>query len=147
MNKINNLIDFNLDFNNDSPKKSEETVFYRFKVFKKNSENKKNTIGMAYLMEGQSIYKLKLWSFLNESYFLYPLKEDPSKFFIKTRELNKSPNPKSKYFWNVIGNGKLNTSEGAIELNFDLFEKMIFVSLYPENSATPFGQPIEALIA
>src|SRR5690606_15874730 len=96
--------------------------FYRFQIFTQGSE-KKNTVGMAYLKEGQTIYTLRLWTFLEDKFFLLPNKDDQTKYFIMTRESNKSPSSKNKYFWNIVGNAKTDSSMGVIELNFDLLEK------------------------
>lgn len=115
--------------------------FYRFQIFTHGSE-KKNTVGMAYLKEGQTIYTLRLWTFLEDKFFMLPSKDDSTKYLLMTREPNKSQSSKNKYFWNIIGNAKADSSKGVIELNFDLFEKKIYMNIFPEESATPYGQPI-----
>ena len=116
--------------------------FFRFQVFVKNNEDKKNTVGMAYLKEGQSLYTLRLWTFLDDKFFLLPSKEDSSKYLVMTREPNKNPNAKNKYFWNVVGNAKANAAQSVLEINFDLFEKKVFMNIFPETSATPYGLPV-----
>lgn len=121
--------------------KMNSTKFYRFQIFTQGSE-KKNTVGMAYLKEGQSIYTLRLWTFLEDKFFLLPSKEDSSKYLLMTREPNKSNTSKNKYFWNIVGNAKADSSKGVIELSFDLFDKKLFMSMFPEESATPYGQPV-----
>lgn len=115
--------------------------FYRFQIFVQGSE-KKNTVGMAYLKEGQTIYTLRLWTFLEDKFFLLPNKDDSKKYLLMTREPNKSPSSKNKYFWNIVGNATADSSKGVIELNFDLFDKKIYMNIFPEESATPYGQPI-----
>lgn len=115
--------------------------FFRFQIFVQGNE-KKNTVGMAYLKEGQSIYTLRLWTFLDDKFFLLPSKEDATKYLLMTREPNKSQSSKNKYFWNIVGNAKADSSKGVIELNFDLFEKKIYMSIFPEETATPYGQPV-----
>jgi hypothetical protein len=75
--------------------KMNTTKFYRFQIFVKGNE-KKNTVGMAYLKEGQSIYTLRLWTFLEDKFFLLPSKEDSAKYLLMTREPNKSNNSKNK---------------------------------------------------
>lgn len=117
------------------------TKFYRFQVFVQGAEKKK-TVGMAYLKEGQSIYTLRLWMFVNDKYFLLPSKEDPAKYLLMTREPNKSNSSKNKYFWNIVGNAKVDSAKGVMEMDFDLLDKKVFMSIYPEESATPYGQPI-----
>lgn len=111
--------------------------FYRFQIFVKDSEGKKKTVGMAYLGEGQNIYTVRLWTFLGEKYFLLQSQDDQTKFFVMTREPNKSPNAKNKYFWNIVGNAKTNTSQSVLEINFDLIEKIFYLNLFPETSSTP----------
>lgn len=121
------------------------TKFYRFQLFiQKNDQknNKKKTVGMAYLKEGQGIYTLRLWTLLDDKYFLIPNRDDASKYFIMTRETNKARESKNKYFWNIVGNATTDSTKSVIELNFDLLDKKIFMSIFPEESATPYGQPV-----
>lgn len=121
--------------------KLKETKFYRFQVFTEGA-GRKNTVGMAYLKEGQNIYTLRLWTFLEDKFFLLPNREDPTKYLLMTREPNKSGASKNKYFWNIVGNARTDSAKGVIEMNFDLFDKKIFMNIFPEDSATPFGQPV-----
>ena len=118
--------------------------FFRFQVFVKTNEEKKNTVGMAYLKEGQSMYTLRLWTFLEDKFYLLPSREDSAKYLVMTREPNKTPNSKNKYFWNIVGNAKANSANGVLEINFDLFDKKVFMNLFPETSATPYGLPVPA---
>src|SRR6478609_6651948 len=94
--------------------------FYRFQIFTQGNE-KKNTVGMAYLKEGQTIYTLRLWTFLEDKFFMLPSKVDSNKYLLMTRELNKSQSSKNKYFWNIVGNAQTDSSKGVVEFNFDLF--------------------------
>lgn len=130
--------------------KSNESQFSRFQVFQATTNNQgklenKKTVGMAYTKEGQSLYTVRLWTFVNERFYVLGSKNDPSKYLIMTRELNKKENQKNKYFWNIVGNGTTNCSQGVIELHFDLFEKPIYMSIFPENSAfsSSMADPVE----
>lgn len=134
MKALKDILDTHMD-------KLKTTKFYRFQLFVQGTE-KKNTVGMAYLKEGQSIYTLRLWTFLDDKYFLLPSKEDSTKYLLMTREPNKSAKSKNKYFWNIVGNAKADSAKGVIEMNFDLLDKKIYMSIYPEESATPYGQPV-----
>ena len=126
---------------NEQAEKLKLAKFYRFQLFVQGTE-KKNTVGMAYLKEGQTIYTLRLWTFLEDKFFLLPNKDDASKYLIMTREPNKSPTSKNKYFWNIIGNAQANSANCEIEMNFDLFGKTIYMNMFPEEWASPYGQPI-----
>ncbi len=52
--------------------KMKPTKFYRFQIFVEGTESgsKKKTVGMAYLKEGQGIYTLRLWTLLEDKFFL-----------------------------------------------------------------------------
>ncbi|HXH74070.1 MAG TPA: hypothetical protein VNJ08_03850 [Bacteriovoracaceae bacterium] len=110
-----------------------EPQFYRFQVFV-NGDEKKNTVGMAWLKEGQRIYTIKLWTLLSEKFFLLPSKDDASNYLLMTREPVKSANSKKKYHWNIVGNAKALPANGVINLNFDLFDRKIFMSIYPDET-------------
>lgn len=124
--------------------KMKPTKFYRFQLFVEGTESnaKKKTVGMAYLKEGQGIYTLRLWTLLEDKYFLLPSKDDSSKYLLMTREPNKSGSNKNRYFWNIVGNAKVQSAKNVVELNFDLLEKKIYMSIFPEESATPNGKPV-----
>ncbi len=113
--------------------------YYRFAVFLGKKEHgkvaKQKTVGMSYLRNGQQMYTLKLWMHSVEKYFLLPSKDDNKKYLIMTREPNRSPNAKNKYFWNIVGNAKSLSDEGVIELCFDLLKESLYMSFFPEPSA------------
>lgn len=120
-----------------STAKSNQSQYYRFQIFQAQRNamgklEKTKVVGMAYLKEGQDTYTIRLWTFLNDKFFLLMNKNDSSRFLVMSRETNKSPTAKSKYFWNVIGNGKALSSQNCIELNFDLFEKPVYMNIFPE---------------
>ena len=115
--------------------------YRRFDVFlgEKSVENKvlkSKTVGMAYLREGDARYSIKLFTFVEDRFYLLADPHDSSLYRILTSIPNHSEGSKRKYLWNVIGTGKVNTKEGLIELSFDLFEKPIYMNLFPERSAT-----------
>lgn len=117
-----------------------KSQFYRFRVFiKDQGSEKRKTVGMAYIHEDQTIFTVRLWTFLNEKFFLVPNKEDPKKYYVYTREPNNSQSSTNKYFWNIVGNAEANTSQSELEISFDLFDKTIFLNMYPEDSANPKG--------
>ena len=106
-------------------------IFYEFKVFITDEDGNRKSVGVGILKEGQDMYHLKIWSFLQEKFFLIPSRKDAKKFFIMTREPLKNQNEKRKFNWNIVGNAKA-TDQDLIELNFDLFEKKIFLNIIPE---------------
>ncbi|MEK6554727.1 MAG: hypothetical protein AABZ31_05775, partial [Bdellovibrionota bacterium] len=96
---------------------------------------KTKSVGMAYLKAGQNNLSLRLWTFSWERYFILPHRTDSSKYLVMTREPNRSPKAKTKYFWNIVGNGTVDSIQGFITLDFDLLSKPIYVNIQPEPSA------------
>ena len=82
---------------NEQAEKTKPVKFYRFQLFVEDIDRKK-TVGMAYLKEGQGIYTLRLWTLLEDKFFLLPSKDDSSKYLLMTREPNRSSSSKNKYF-------------------------------------------------
>jgi len=121
-------------------KNSHETnQYFRFQVFQGSKDSsgkvkKTKSVGMAYLKEGQNIFSMRLWTFSWERYFILPHKTETSKYLVMTREPNRNPGAKNKYFWNIVGNGTVDSLNGFIELEFDLLGKPIYVSIHPEAS-------------
>jgi len=111
--------------------------FYRFQVFlavanEEGKLKKTKTVGMAYLKSGQGIYTVRLWTFLGERFFLVAKRGEPEKFFVMTREDNRNPGSKNKYFWNIVGNAAADTANGVVAIDFDLFDKKVYMNLFPE---------------
>ncbi|MGE3756119.1 MAG: hypothetical protein AB7H97_00090 [Pseudobdellovibrionaceae bacterium] len=125
---------------------NESNQYYRFQVFQGMKDasgkvKKTKSVGMAYLKEGQNIFSLRLWMFSWDRYFILPHKADSSKYLVMTREPNRSPKAKNKYFWNIVGNGTVDSVQGVIELEFDLLSKPIYVNIHPEPSAQTSDLP------
>lgn len=117
-----------------------ENKFYRFQIYQGEKDNKgivrkSKSVGMAYLKEGQPMLTMKLWTFVNEKFYLILNQNDASRYLVMTREPNKNPVGKNKYFWNIVGNGIIDTIAGTVTLHFDLFDKPIYMSTHPESSA------------
>lgn len=119
---------------------NEKNQYYRFQVFQGTKDqngkvSKTKSVGMAYVKEGQNIFTLRLWTFSWDRYYILPHKSDSSKYLVMTREANKTPNAKNKYYWNIVGNGFVDSAHGVIEVQMDLLEKPFFISTHPEKSA------------
>ncbi len=129
--------------NNQSPNQPQ---FHRFQVIQGKRTNdgkleKTKTVGMAYLRAGQDMYTLRLWTFLGEKYFLLPSRKEAGRYLIMTREPTKNPNSKAKYFWNIVGNAWVDSSAMCMEIEFDLFEKRVYMNLFPEAQAVAKNLP------
>jgi hypothetical protein len=112
--------------------------YYDFKIFITDKSGCKRVVGMATLKEGQDMYHIKIWSFLNEKFFLVPNRNDPKRFFIMTREALKYQTSKRKFSWNIVGCAKADDSQSTIELSFDLFDRKCILNIIPEQGNTSF---------
>lgn len=106
-------------------------TFYKFQLFVRTEEGKTKSVGTAFLEDGNIRYTIKLWSLVNEKFYLLPTEQDSRKFILMTRELNRSENAKTKYHWNVIGSAKPNQAQTELELSFDIFERKIYLNMIP----------------
>lgn len=106
--------------------------YYDFKIYILDKEGNKKVIGVATLKEGQDMYHLKIWTLLNQKFFLVPNRQDPKRFFIMTREPLRQQTAQRKFTWNIIGNAKANEAQNTIELFFDLFERKCMLHIIPE---------------
>ena len=111
-------------------------TFYKFQLFVKNEVGKTKSVGTAFLEDGNIRYTLKLWSLVNEKFYLLPTEQDPRKFILMTRELNRSESPKTKFHWNVIGSALANEAQNELEIAFDILEKKIFLNMIPLETFT-----------
>src|SRR5689334_4385123 len=93
--------------------------YSRFEVFQ-NSGKDKRVVGSAYLREGDSLITLRLWTMMNEKFFVLLSKQDPSKYLVMTREENRNSRNSNKYFWHIVGSGIVDSKNGIVQLNFDL---------------------------
>lgn len=126
---------------NDDSKK-----YYRFQVFQGEPGEggkitKTKSVGMAYLKDGQNIFTLRLWTFSWDRYYILPNKNDSSKFLVMTREPNRNPAAKNKFFWNIVGNGVADSTQGVIRIEFDLLSKPFYMNIHPESSAYSVSLP------
>lgn len=120
--------------------------FYRFQVYRgeqtADGKIKKNkSVGMAYVKEGQEMLTLRLWTFVNEKFYLILNQNDASKYLVMTREPNKNPQAKNKYLWNIVGHGDIDTVRGFVRIEFDLLDKCVYMSTHPEASARSAALP------
>lgn len=114
-------------------KPAENVNYSRFEVFQNFSDPRgKRVVGSAYLREGDSLITLRLWTMMNEKFFVLLSKDDPSKYLIMTREENRNARNSNKYFWHIVGSGVVDSKNGIVQLNFDLFDKPVFMSLHPD---------------
>jgi hypothetical protein len=116
-------------------KQIEGANYSRFEVFQ-NSGKDTRVVGSAYLREGDSLITLRLWTMMNEKFYVLLSKQDASKYLVMTREENRNVKNSNKYFWHIVGSGNVDSKNGIVQLNFDLFDRPILMSLQPDRKPT-----------
>lgn len=109
----------------------EPAKYHRFEVYQ-DDQPKKRVVGSAYHREGEGLITLRLWTFAQEKFYVLLSKVDPSKYLIMTREENRNARNSNKYFWHIVGSGVVDSKNGVVKLQFDLFDKPIYMSLHPD---------------
>ena len=118
---------------NEFTKMLDAKPYYKFQAFLgEQGQRTKRNVGMAFMKDDNSSYCLRLWSFMNERFYIVPKRGSSKEFLIMTREANRLPNPKTQYLWNVVGSASTIEDNLRLSLKFDLFEKTIFMNLIPE---------------
>ena len=123
-----------------------EQKLFRFKVFVgEEDENgrllKRRTVGMAYLKEGHYSYAIRLWTFLQERFYLFPCKHDQRKYLVVTKEKNKNEDSRNKYFSNIVGSGQFLSGLGLVKIDFDLFGRALYLNTSPEAQVLSVSLP------
>lgn len=107
----------------------------RFGLFTGRIENgevvEREQVGFAYIKPGSRMFRLKLWMYVREQYFLATNDNDPARYeilslddYLVDEEVRKS--------WHKIGAGELVGS--FIQLKFHLLGEDIFLCLFPEKA-------------
>jgi hypothetical protein len=112
---------------------------FRFEIFKGRVASdgtfaKTRTVGHAYLRSGKHAYRVKLFGALSERFVIVPKKDCSDKFTILTKEEVQTQEKGKRTYWNVVGDGETLSPQGVMKLDFDLYGKPLFMSLYPSNS-------------
>lgn len=125
--------------NTQSIQESKSTESFRFDIFRgkvgpDGTVTKTRTVGHAYQRTGKHAYKVKLFGALHERFVIVPAKENSDKYSIMTREEVHTQDKGKRTYWNVVGDGEILSPQGVMKLDFDLYGKPLFMSLYPSNT-------------
>lgn len=89
-------------------------------------------VGFAYIKPGSRMFRLKLWMFVREQYFLATNDDDPTRYEILSLDDYMLPNQEIRKSWNKVGVGELVGS--FARLRFHLLGEDIFLCLFPEKT-------------
>ncbi len=109
----------------------------RFGLFKGQIEEngevvEREQLGFAYIKPGSKMFRLKLWMFPREQYFLATDDNDPTQYVILSLDEYQLPNMEVRTHWNRVGTGELKGS--FIHLKFHLLSEDVFLCLFPTKS-------------
>lgn len=100
-------------------------------------------LGIAAHGDGHKTYKISLKTLINSDFYLIRENENNFDYLIMTRETSR--NTKRKYFWHVVGEGKLVSigNSSYVNLKWDLFPtENIYMDLHPKHIKEVSGQNI-----
>lgn len=86
--------------------------------------------GIAYLKPGSKKFRLKLWAWPNNSYFVIPSDKDPTKYDVLSLEEYTTPDGVAKSVWHRIGYGNL--AGNLIAIRIQLISDSLYLSLFPD---------------
>jgi hypothetical protein len=91
-------------------------------------------VGVAYLKPGSKTFRVKLWMFPGQQYFLAPENEKSTEYNILSLEEYQSQSQEKKASWHKIGNGVFVGLH--IKMNFNLLGQEIYLCLFPDEKQT-----------
>lgn len=90
------------------------------------------SVGIAFLKQGSKKFRLKLFVFPSNQYFVVPDDRDNTKYFVLSLEEYQLPTGEVRSSWNRIGEGRLTGS--LIALRIQLLPENIFLCLFPDKT-------------
>ncbi|QDK44682.1 hypothetical protein B9G69_004725 [Bdellovibrio sp. SKB1291214] len=87
-------------------------------------------VGVAYLKPGSKTFRIKLWMFPNEQYFLSPSNDKSTAYKILSLEEFESQLKEKKASWQCIGKGDFVGLH--IRMKFNLLSEEVFLCLFPD---------------
>lgn len=91
------------------------------------------SIGIAFIRENRKKYRLKLFMFPRENYFISVDRDNPERFSILSVEDYKDSQGAEKTNWNIIGSGKIEF--GNLQFSLQLYPTLNFyIPLFPDEN-------------
>lgn len=90
------------------------------------------SVGIAFLKQGSKKFRLKLFLFPSNQYFVVPDEKDDTKYIVLSLEEYQLSSGENRTSWNRIGDGRLVGS--FIALRVQLIPENIFLCLFPDKS-------------
>lgn len=88
-------------------------------------------VGVAYLKPGSKTFRVKLWMFPNQPYFLTPENENSTAYTLLSLEEFLSQSNEKKSSWQKVGKGEFVGLH--IKMKFHLLTEDVFLCLFPDD--------------
>lgn len=121
MNDVSNVIPI---------KKSERFVLCRGKMGPDDELLEYEKVGVAYLKPGSKTFRVKLFMFPQQPYFLTPENETSTSYTLLSLEEYQSSSKEMKASWQKVGDGEFVGLH--IKMKFHLLSEDVFLCLYPD---------------
>lgn len=87
-------------------------------------------VGIAYLKPGAKTFRVKLWMFPSQQYFLTPENEKSTEYTVLSLEEFQSQSNEKKSSWQKVGKGEFVGLH--IKMKFHLLSEEVYLCLYPD---------------
>lgn len=87
-------------------------------------------VGVAYIKPGSKTFRVKLWMFPNQQYFLAPENEKSTTYTLLSLEEFQSQSNEKKSSWQKIGKGEFVGLH--IKMKFHLLSEDVYLCLFPD---------------
>lgn len=87
-------------------------------------------VGVAYLKPGSKTFRMKLWMFPNQQYFLTPENEKSTDYTVLSLEEFLSQSNEKKSSWQKVGKGHFVGLH--IKMKFHLLTEEVYLCLFPD---------------
>lgn len=115
----------------------------QFEVFKGEMDESGNfkkvrLAGIAFLREGTLQYKLKVFSQIENRFYVLPDSENAGRYKVLVRDEVQFKKGQTKIYWCDVGDGRVLTHLGLLEIKVDLWSEPLYMSIFPrEFKKTP----------
>lgn len=87
-------------------------------------------VGWAYMKPGSKTFRVKLWMFPQQSYFLTPENDNSTAYTVLSLEEYQSQSNEKKASWQKVGKGEFVGLH--IKMKFHLLSEDVFLCLFPD---------------
>lgn len=95
--------------------------------------NEKDQVGFAFQRIGSQSFKINLWMFVDQNYFIVPAKDSQTKYNLFSLDEFITETKELKSYWNRVGTGELYGN--YLKLSFNLLPYDLFMSLFDDAQA------------